>query len=125
MALESGKPPLRLLDSGNPDSWTELDLEVLSQWKRMKEVKCPGCQRPLAQHLYNSTLGREETPEDYMPYSLDCPAQQAIALGQDMWKQANKSQLDSYHKGTGPDPGMGVYWLSQGHNESLPQPQKD
>lgn len=46
-------------------------------------------------------------------------------MGQDMWKQSNKTALDSYHKGNGPDPGMGVYWLAQGQNESLPQPTKD
>lgn len=91
----------------------------------MKEVKCPGCGRPLAQHLHNSTLGREEVPDDYMPYSLDCPAQQAIAMGQDMWKQANKVSIEAHSKGNGPDPGMGVYWLAQGHNESLPQPTED
>lgn len=60
-----------------------------------------------------------------MPYSLDCPAMQAIAQGQDMWKQANKSALDSHYKGHGPDPGMGVYWLARGHGESLPKPDKD
>lgn len=125
MALESGRPPLRLLDAGLPDSWSELDLEIMSQWKHMKEVKCPGCGRSLAQHLHNPALGREESPEDYMPYSLDCPAQQSIAMGQEMWKQANKSSLDQFHKGTSPDPGMGVYWLAQGHNEVLPSPQLD
>ena len=125
MALESGRSPLRLLDAGLPDSWNELDLEVVSQWKRMKEARCPGCGRPLAQHLYNSTLGREETPEDYMPYSMDCPAQQALAVGQDMWKQANKTALESHRKGSAPDPGMGVYWFAQGHNETLPTPNED
>lgn len=76
------------------------------------------------QHLYNSTLGREEVPEDYMPYTIDCPAMQAVAQGQSMWKESNKTNLDSYHKGTGPDPGMGVYWISQGPNETLPEPDK-
>lgn len=125
MALESGRPPLRLLDAGLPDSWSELDLEILSQWKHMKEVKCPGCQRTLSQHLHNPALGREESPEDYMPYSIDCPAQQAIAQGQHMWKQANKAPLDRYHKDSAADPGQGVYWIAQGHNEMLPQPQVD
>lgn len=60
-----------------------------------------------------------------MPYSMDCPAQQAIASGQDMWKQANKLSMDNYHKGKGPDPGMGVFWLAQGHNEALPTPIED
>lgn len=121
MALVSGRPPVRLLDAGAPDTWDELDLEVLSQWKHIKDAKCPGCGRPLAQHIYNSRLGREETVEDYMPYSLDCPAQQAIAVGQEMWNTEYKSQLEAHRKGNGPDPRMGVYWLSQRQGESLPQ----
>lgn len=99
-----------------------MDLEVLSQWRKLKEVRCSGCGRPLYQHLYNSTLGREETVEDYMPYSVDCPAMQAIAQGQDMWRTANKSAIDSHNKGNGPDPNMGVYWIAQGPGESLPEP---
>lgn len=90
----------------------------------MKEVKCPGCGRPLSQHLHNSRLGREETVEDYTAWSLDCPAMQAIAQGQDMWKTANKSAIDSHAKGNGPDPSMGVYWLSQGQGERLPTPEE-
>lgn len=125
MALESGRPPLRLLDEGRPDSWNEIDLEVLSQWRRLKEVKCTGCGRPLSQHLHNSILGREETPADYMPYSLDCPAVQAIAEGQDMWRSANKTALDAHAKGHGPDPTLGVYWLAQGYGETLPTPDTD
>lgn len=121
MALVSGRPPVRLLDEGAPDTWDELDLEVLSQWRFLKDAKCPGCGRPLAQHIYNSRLGREETVEDYMPWTLDCPAQGAIALGQEMWNSAHKSQLDAHRKGNGPDPRMGVYWLSQRAGESLPQ----
>jgi hypothetical protein len=123
MALVSGRSPVRLLDEGAPDIWTELDLEVVSQWKHLKETKCPGCGRPLAQHLYNSRTGKAETVDDYMPYSLDCPAQQAIALGQDMWNTANKAAIDSHTKGNGPDPRMGIYWLAQGEGESLPQPE--
>lgn len=88
----------------------------------MKEVKCPGCGRALSQHLYNSRLGREETVEDYTVWSLDCPAMQAIAAGQDMWKTENKSAIDSHSKGNGPDPSMGIYWISQGEGESLPTP---
>lgn len=125
MALESGKPPVRLLDEGNPDSWSELDLEVLVQWKHLKEVKCPACGRPLAQHLYNSRLGREETVEDYTAWSLECPAQQAIAYGQDMWAREHKAELDAHLRGNGPDPRMGTLWLSQGQGESIPQPEKD
>ena len=87
----------------------------------MKEAKCPGCGRPQAQHLHNPILGREETPEDYLPYTIDCPAQQAIAAGQQMWKDYHKSSLESYHQNKGPDPGMGVYWISRGENESLPE----
>ena len=124
MALESGRPPLRLLDEGSPDSWQEIDLEVVSQWKHMKEVKCPGCGRPLAEHLHNSTLGREETPEDYSVWSIDCPAQQAIAAGQDMWRTANKSAIEAHHRGNGPDPSMGVYWLAQREGERLPIPEQ-
>lgn len=123
MALESGRPPVRLLDEGSPDSWDELDLEVLSQWKYLKDAKCPGCGRSLAQHLHNSRLGREETIEDYTAWSMDCPAQQAIAEGQEMWNTANKALIDAYNKGNGPDPRMGIFWLSQGQGESLPQPE--
>ena len=89
----------------------------------MKEVKCTGCGRPLAQHLYNSRLGREETVEDYTAWSLECPAQQAIALGVDMWNKANKAEIDAHSKGQAPDPRMGVLWLSQGYGESLPKPE--
>lgn len=71
MALVSGRSPVRLLDEGHPDTWDELDLEVVSQWKTLKEAKCPSCGRPLAQHLYNSRLGREETPEDYLALSME------------------------------------------------------
>lgn len=124
MALVSGRSPVRLLDEDGPDTWSELDLEVVSQWKTMKEVRCPGCGRPLSQHLYNSRLGREESPEDYTAWSIDCPAQQAIASGQDQWKQENKSSIDSHLKGDGPDPSMGVLWLSQGPGEKIPQPEQ-
>jgi hypothetical protein len=123
MALVSGRPPVRLLDEGSPDTWTELDLEVLAQWRHLKDAKCPGCGRPLAQHLYNSRLGREETIEDYLALSVDCPAQQAIAEGQQMWKNENKSKIDAYNKGDGSNPEMGLYWLSQGDGELLPQPE--
>lgn len=121
MALESGRSPVRLLDEGRPDSWTEIDLEVVSQWKSLKDARCSGCGRPLSQHLHNPRLGREETPEDYMAWSLECPAQQAIAIGQDMWKTANKSDIEAHNKGNGPDPLMGVYWISQGDGERLPE----
>lgn len=121
MALVSGRSPVRLLDEDSPDTWSETDLEVVSQWKTMKEVKCPGCGRLLSQHLYNSRLGREETVDDYTPWSIDCPAQQAVASGQAQWKQANKSAIDSHFKGNGPDPSQGVLWISQGPGEGLPQ----
>lgn len=123
LALVSGRSPVRLLDEESPDTWTETDLEVLSQWKTMKEVKCPGCGRPLAQHLHNSRLGREETVEDYIPWSYDCPAQRAIAEGQNQWKQVNQASLEAHRKGNGPDPEMGVMWFTQGHGEALPQPE--
>lgn len=124
MALESGRPPVRLLDEGSPDSWDELDLEVAAQWKFIKDAKCPGCGRPLSQHLYNSRLGREETVEDYTAWSLECPAQQAIASGQHQWDQVNKSAIDAHRDGHGPDPHMGTFWLSQREGELLPQPEK-
>ena len=76
------------------------------------------------QHLYNHRLGREETVEDYMVWSVDCPAQQAIAAGQDMWSSENKSSLAAFNKGNGPDPRMGVFWLAQGHGEVLPKPER-
>lgn len=125
LALESGRSPLSLLDEEHPDSWSILDLEIVSQWRHFKEVKCPGCGRPLSQHLWNRQLHREETPDDYIPYSIDCPAQQAISAGQEMWKTVNKAAIERYRKDDGPDPGMGIYWVAQGHSESLPQPDPD
>lgn len=124
MALVSGRSPVRLLDEGSPDTWSELDLEVLSQWKYLKDARCQGCGRPLSQHLFNSRLGREETVEDYTALSMECPAQQAIASGQHQWKQEHKSELDSFSKGNGPDPSMGILWLSQRDGELLPQPEQ-
>lgn len=121
MALVSGRSPVRLLDEESPDTWTELDLEVVAQWKSLKDAKCPGCGRPLSQHLHNSRLGREETIDDYMAWSMECPAQQAIAVGQDMWNTAHKSEINSHQKGNGPDPRMGTFWLSQREGEALPQ----
>jgi len=90
----------------------------------MKEAKCPGCGRPLSQHLHNSRLGREETVDDYTAWSMECPAQQAIASGQAQWNSANKSAIDSHARGNGPDPRMGTFWLSQRAGESLPQPER-
>jgi hypothetical protein len=124
MALVSGRPPVRLLDGGRPDTWDELDLEVISQWQSLKDAKCPGCGRPMAQHLHNSRLGREETPDDYTPWTMECPAQQAIAGGQEMWNTENKAAIEAHNKGKGPDPRQGVYWLGQGLGERLPQPDK-
>lgn len=123
MALVSGRSPVRLLDEDSPDTWTELDLEVVAQWRFLKEAKCPGCGRPLSQHLHNSRLGREETVEDYTAWSIDCPAQQAIAQGQQMWNDQNKQAIDSYNHGKGPNPHMGTFWLSQREGEILPQPE--
>ena len=124
MALVSGRSPVRLLDEESPDTWDELQLETVAQWKYLKDAKCAGCGRPLSQHLYNSRLGREETVEDYTAWSMECPAQQAIAAGQDMWNTAHKSEIDSHNKGHGPDPRMGTFWLSQREGEVLPQPEK-
>lgn len=122
LSLSTGKPPSRILDAEAPDEWTVVDLEVVAQWKAYKENTCPGCGRPLHQHLHNPKLGREETVEDYIPHTLDCPSMQAIAQGQDMWKKVNKQSIDGFSRGNGPDPGMGVYWLSQGPGERLPEP---
>jgi hypothetical protein len=124
MALVSGRSPVRLLDEGRPDTWTELDLEVVSQWQRIKDAKCPACGRPLASHLHNSMIGREETAEDYTAYSMECPAQQAIAVGQDMWNQEHKAELKAFHEGKGPDPSLGTFWFSQREGEILPQPEQ-
>lgn len=120
----SGQPPVRLLDRGSPDTWDELDLEVLAQWQHIKGAKCPACGRPMAQHLHNSRLGREETVEDYTAWSMECPAQQVIAEGQAMWNTANKSSIEAHDRGNGPDPRMGTFWLSQREGELLPQPEK-
>ena len=97
-----------------------VDLEIVSQWKHYQNTKCPGCGRPLSQHLHNEALDREETIEDYVAFSFECPSQRAISEGQDMWRRQNKSSIESYHKGNGSDPGMGVYWLSQGPGEHIP-----
>ena len=87
----------------------------------MKETKCPGCSRPLSQHLHNSRLGREETREDYEAWSFDCPASQAIAEGQAMWKAENKVSIDAHiAHSDNPDPAAGIYWISQGVGERLP-----
>ena len=88
MALESGRPPLRLLDEGSPDSWSYLDLDIIGKWKQLKAAKCPGCGRPLTQHLHNSILGREETTADYMKYSIVFTALLSISEFQDMWMTA-------------------------------------
>lgn len=125
MALVSGRSPVRLLDEGAPDIWTELDLDVVSQWKHLKEAKCPGCGRPLSQHLYNSRLGREETVEDYAVWSVDCPSRQAIAHGQAAWRSQNENAIKAYQKGDGPDPNAGIYWLSQGQGERIPTPEQE
>jgi hypothetical protein len=55
---------------------------------------------------------------------MECPAQQAIAAGQDMWNRANKAAIEAHNKGNGPDPHMGTFWLSQREGELLPQPEK-
>lgn len=123
LALVSGRPPLRLLDEGSPDTWSDVDLEIVSQWRHLQDVKCPGCGRPLAQHLHNPQLNREEVTTDYIPYSVDCPATQALAEGQQVWKTFNQSAIDAYHAGNAPDPGMGLYWIAQGPGESLPSPE--
>lgn len=123
LSLQTGKPPPRIEDDAAPDFWSVFDLEIVSQWKRLKETKCPGCGRPLSQHLHNDLLGREEETEDYLAYSFECPSQKAISAGQDMWRKANKKEIDRYQQGKGSDPSMGLYWLSQGPNEAVPLPE--
>lgn len=125
MSLQSGKPPLRIEDDEAPDCWSVIDLELVSQWKTLQNTKCPGCGRPLSQHLHNDFLDREETTDDYVAYSFECPSQRAISAGQEMWRSHNKQAIDNFHKGNSADPGMGVYWLSQGPGESTPQPETD
>jgi hypothetical protein len=41
-----------------------------------------------------------------------------------MWQQAHKSEIEAHTKGTGPDPRMGTFWLSQRVGETLPKPEK-
>lgn len=41
-----------------------------------------------------------------------------------MWKTANKTAIENYQKGNGPNPEMGVFWITQGHGEALPHPDK-
>lgn len=118
LALQTGRSPLEL--RGEATCWREQDLEVVSQWKAVKDDKCPGCGRPLATHLHNPVLGRAETADDYTAYSLDCPAMQAIAEGQDMWREAEKAAIQRHWDGKGPDPGMGLYWLAQAPHERIP-----
>ena len=120
LALTSGRSPVRLLDEGRPDVWSELDLEAVSQWRALKETRCPSCGRPLAQHLHNPWLGREETVEDYTAMSMECPAQQAIADGQAQWNKEHKGEIEAYNRGTGPDPRLGTFWFSRRDGESLP-----
>jgi len=120
LAITSGRAPNSLLGD-LPGIWDELDLEVIAQWKQLKETKCPGCGRPMSQHTHNPLLGRAEAPEDYTAWSWDCPAQQAIATGQSMWRQANSGPFKEYYDGKGPDPGLGVFWLAQGYNEPIPE----
>lgn len=39
-----------------------------------------------------------------------------------MWRDAFKGDIDRFNEGKGPDPSQGVFWLSQGQGEALPQP---
>lgn len=88
------------------------------------EHQVPWVCRPLSQHLHNDILDREETIEDYEVYSFECPSQKAIGAGQAMWRKQVKSETDRFYAGQGPDPGMGLYWLSKGPGESIPQPKE-
>lgn len=92
---------------------------MLAQWKAIQDKKCPGCGRPIEQHLNNERLQRAETAEDYTAWTVDCPAQQALAEGQQMWKKENQRSLKAHYDGNGPDPSMGVFWLTQGPGESM------
>lgn len=123
LALTSGRPPRGLLGEDLSDVWELIDLDILAEWKAIKNNTCPGCGRPVSQHVYNTDLHREETVEDYVAWSMDCPAIQAVAVGQSMWRTANKSEMDAYNKGNGSDPTMGVYWMAQGSGESRPIPE--
>lgn len=120
LSLKTGKPPRSLQNCEIAPNWTELDLEVLSQWKRINSIICKDCGRPVAQHLHNPLLNREETVNDYIPWSLDCPASQAVAEGQSQWRRENSAAIDAYHKGLSPDPSMGLSWIAQGPGEPAP-----
>lgn len=91
----------------------------------MQSVKCPGCGRPLSQHIHNPFLEREELPSDYEVYSYECPSEKAIGDCQEAWREQNKTAIDRFYKGEGSDPGTGLYWMSQGSGETLPIPTTD
>ena len=97
-----------------------LQMDLLLWWRHIQGVKCPGCGRPLSQHLRSDLLNREETYEDYTAYSYECPSQVALRVSQKAWRDANKSQIDAYNKGEGPDPHQGVFWMSRGPGETPP-----
>lgn len=120
MSLSTGVPPQQLVEGGTSQSWSDLEIDIMIEWQRIKTDLCPGCGRLLSQHSYNEALGRAETVEDYTPWSLECPAAQAIAHGQEMWRKANKSAIDAHFKGNSADPAAGVLWLAQAVNERLP-----
>lgn len=120
LALKSGRSPFSLLGESGSDFWDATDLEVVSQYERARAIKCPGCGRPLKDHIANPFTGKEETPEDYQVYSVDCPSSQAIAAGQHMWREHFAAELKSHNKGEGADPTAGVYWITVRDGEQLP-----
>lgn len=120
MSIASGRPPGFLLGESDRAVFDRGDLEVLAQWKRATAMLCPGCGRPVWQHLNNPRLGRGEEPGDYTPWSFECPAAQALSDGQGRWRRTVKAAQKRFDEGNGPDPGAGLYWVAQGPGEPEP-----
>lgn len=118
MAQTTGRSPREIL-YGDLTGWSEVDLLLVAWWKHVADQACPGCGRPMRQHDHNEYLGRAEEPADYMPGTIECPAQRAMAYGQAAWEEAHKDATKKYHDGNGPDPSQGVYWLAKGPGEVL------
>lgn len=119
LSLQTGRSPLGLM--GGSDVWSPADLAIGVAWRRLANTKCSGCGRPLSQHTHNETLGREEAPADYMVYSIECPAGQALAVAQQAWREENKSATKAYHEGKAVDPAAGLHWMVTGPGERLPK----
>lgn len=119
MSLKTGKPPLSFTDKDAPPVWSELDLMIGVLWDNLTKDKCPGCGRPLSQHLHNPFTGNPEEENDYEVYSVECPASLAIAGGQQSWRNSNKGAIKSFNKGTGKDPSQGIYWFARERHEEI------